>query len=282
MGPARTSALCCSLVVLALTGCVHAAPVPREAAEPRPEPASSTQAPSSATPSTGPTLLPLTELPSLDLEARFGGYIARDAAWSAGQPLAINRDFDFGVAMSMQDIGPGLAAKRRRDGNEELANQLAGLAPLDPGALLQMLCDAPPRTTCQQLAAQSVRLYGLLWGDKDARLLVVLEVVEPAPRFSVHATISDARPLAAFLEPNALGSAFHDGLAALATVIDKTAPPTATTGACELSPGAKLAGRVIANEAAFTLLTLDTPSAPRVLCPSDATETTPPAPPQTE
>src|SRR5258707_1303848 len=67
---------------------------------------------------------PLRDLTGLDMEARLGAYQARDAIWVSGQPLLVNRSYDFALAASDEQGGPALAAMLRRRANVALAERL--------------------------------------------------------------------------------------------------------------------------------------------------------------
>lgn len=219
-----------------------------------------------------PRLLPAGELPSLDLATRVGAYLARDAVWVAGHPLAVNRDYDFMTALAMESIGPALAARRRRDGNVELARRLAELAPPDDGALLDAFCSARERRTCVDLAGRSLRIYGLLFGEASARLLVVVEV-EPGggSRASQHAALVELAD-AGGLDARALQDAFATGLVAIANEYSAELPPASAaptdSASCRLSPATKLTGTIIARSAQYVQLLV--PETQRLLCPVGA------------
>lgn len=109
------------------------------------------------------TVTPATStLPAYDLT---GG------VWVKNQPLLINQDFDFAMGMSLPDIGPAIAAGQRKKGNEEIAQLLETMPPLQLDATLQkhmkdsVLMD-PPR---------QITLYGILFGQPNAHLKVILE-----------------------------------------------------------------------------------------------------------
>jgi hypothetical protein len=84
------------------------------------------------------------------------GYDRTDAVWLPHAPVAINRDFDFATAMTL-DIGAGIAAQKRKRENEQVAAQLSGLA-----------LDDSMRARLDELRACGVHAYVLLWGPSDA------------------------------------------------------------------------------------------------------------------
>lgn len=109
------------------------------------------------------TVTPATStLPAYDLT---GG------VWVKDQPLLINQDFDFAMGMSLPDIGPAVAAGQRKRGNEEVAQLLEAMPPLQFDATLQKhmkdsVLMGPPR---------QITLYGILFGQPNAYLRVILE-----------------------------------------------------------------------------------------------------------
>jgi hypothetical protein len=219
--------------------------------------------------------LPISELPSLDLSARFDEYLVRDAAWVPGLPLAINRDFDFALAMSLDGIGAGIAAKKRRDANLELAQRLSGVAPLDHDALLQALCAASP-AACERLAGARVRIYGLLFGEHDARLQVVLEVAAAKLEPALYQVVTEAHPVETFLEAGVLLHAFQRATADMASAMFGSASPDTALGGCRVGGTAKVEGRLLESTPSHTVLLLERPTTLRVLCPRDAFEALPP------
>ena len=91
-------------------------------------------------------------------------YHRQDGVWLAHAPVLVNEDFDFALAMSMEDgLGAGLAAVKRKENNQKRAQELADLrlgAELD--AKLEELCD------CGR------DVYFVLWG-RDGKMKMVLE-----------------------------------------------------------------------------------------------------------
>lgn len=263
-------------LAMILLACACPRPVPISA---RATPAASAPAPTSAEPSLRPTLLPIAELPRLDLAARLGAYLSQGAAWVPGQPLAVNRDYDFMLAMSIDSgVGAGLAAKKRQDENRAFAQRLTALSQIDSNALLDALCRAAPQHGCAARAGQGVRIYGLLFGDTDARLLVVLETRSTADEPTLHAVLANRGDSAAWHEPGTLQRSFARALYDLAADLEPGPPPTDATTACQLTGGAKLAGQIVATHADRTVL-LISPHTLRLSCPTSALEPKPAAPP---
>lgn len=109
------------------------------------------------------TVTPATStLPAYDLT---GG------VWVKDQPLLINQDFDFAMGMSLPDIGPAIAAGQRKKGNEEVAQLLEAMPPLSLDAMFKRhLKNSGSMTPPRQMT-----LYGILYGQPDAHLRVILE-----------------------------------------------------------------------------------------------------------
>lgn len=258
-----------ALVLNLALACACPRPAPRSAHPPA-RATQTTSAPlqTSPAPSPRPTLLPIADLPQLDLAARVGPYLSQDAAWVPGQPLAVNRDFDFMLAMSLEGgLGAGLAAKKRQDENRALAQQLAVLPPIDSSALLDALCSAAPQHGCADRAGQSIRIYGLLFGDKEAGLLVVLETQTTGEPPTLHAVLANAT--SAWHEPGTLQRSFARAMLDLARDLQPASPPTDTTADCQLTAGAKLTGQVLATHADRTVLQIP-PQALQLSCPTAA------------
>lgn len=225
-----------------------------------------------------PTLLPFSRLSELNVQQRLSNYEIRDAVWVPNQPILVNRDFDFGVALSLEDIGPAIAVVQRRKANAALAQRLASIPPIDAGRLLHALCrPSPAFDSCAQLAARSLRIYGLLFGEHDARLQVVLEVNGAEGRPYLYSALTEARPVDAFVTPGVAQAAFTTGLVTMAPWIASGWEATATDGRCNIGGAAKLHGKVIQSSPNHILLVIPGEHPRRLLCPSDAFEAADPA-----
>jgi hypothetical protein len=212
------------------------------------------------------------ELRHLDLEARFGIYQARDAQWVPGQPLVVNRDFDFETAMTLDGAGSGLAVAKRRDGNAALAKQLAGLPPIRPEALLRNLVD-PCGDRCPLMAHGIERIYGVLYGDREARLRIVVEPAQPDEQPLLYVAVSASRDAATFADPGVLASAFHAGLATLASKLFLPRPPTEHAdddARCVVGDATYVLGQTVVAYGDIVIMTAATPCDVTLLCPRDA------------
>jgi len=203
--------------------------------------------------------------------------MSQDAVWVPGQPLAVNRDFDFALAMSMDAIGPGLAARKRQDANVALAKRLAELPPLEPNALLRSLCPAPPRTACTALTGKQVRIYRLLFGERSARLQLMLEVESSQDDASRYGAVTEAFPIEALHEPEALSKRFLEAAAQTAVALSSAAATGGATGACKAGDGATFEGRVVTATANHAVLLITEPRPARIVCPTSAFEASQPS-----
>jgi hypothetical protein len=91
-------------------------------------------------------------------------YHRQDGVWLPHAPVLVNEEFDFALAMSMEDgIGAGLAAAKRKENNQKRAQELAELRFGDEAiAKLEALC------------ACGRDVYFLLWG-REGMIKLVLE-----------------------------------------------------------------------------------------------------------
>lgn len=137
----------------------------------------------------------------IDPKEVFGSYLAQDSVWVEKHQLFINQNFDFAIAMSIPDIGAGLAAKKRQEANKKASEQLTSIPAVN-------LKETFERSVAeyQDIQREPIRvrvvLYGLLFGDKKARLQSVLELTaltedkdtkeRPTLRF---VTVSEVKPL---------------------------------------------------------------------------------------
>jgi len=127
----------------------------------------------------------------------FEGYQLEGGAWVSGRPILVNRDFDFGSAMSIEDIGPAIAAGKRISGNQEVADRLSRLPPMDLNGAFEKQVTACGRD-CGELNGKRVRLFGLLYGENQARLQVVLEI-EPGGQPAQPARTANQRAIERFV-----------------------------------------------------------------------------------
>ena len=222
----------------------------------------------SAQPPLNLRVAPVEELVELDLEERLGAVSARGAAWVPGWPLAVNRDFDMALALSL-DVGAGLAAAKRRNGNAELIRRLERATPLDPEARLRALCDKRADRSAA-LSGTTVRVYAMLYGERVARLRIVVEragVEPPEPR----ASVSEARPLPEFEDGAVLSRAFDSELGrALDLVAIAADAPKQIAGRCAIGDNAYVAGDVILRDAQRIVLRASESPTSLISCPLDA------------
>jgi hypothetical protein len=125
----------------------------------------------SACATSSPMLVPASEL---DAEQTFGSYAGRDAAWVSRCRLAVNREFDFGLAVGLPGVGAGIAAGKRKQENRTLAESLTTFARCDMERTLSeamALCGE----RCAGLSDSTINLAALLFGSERARLRLVLE-----------------------------------------------------------------------------------------------------------
>lgn len=105
-------------------------------------------------------------------------YDLTGGVWVQGQPLFINQDFDFSMAIALLDIGPAIAAGNRIKGNKEAAKLFEGMPKLG----LQRYFDAALKAAASRdrnkllKNKDSVKLYGILFGQPKAHLRVILEI----------------------------------------------------------------------------------------------------------
>ncbi len=216
------------------------------------------------------------ELALLPLEDRLGAYLTRDARWAPGQPVLINRDFDFGFAMGLEGVGPGLAAARRISGNSDVAQRLAGVAKVPPEAVrARILSRLGPREKrgASALLERAVRVYGVLFGVESARLQVILEASDARGAPERYVAVTPARSVLAFTEPGALDEAFAAGAVGIAALLSATRtwpPPDRERARCNVGDGAYIEGRRASQEEGSTVLAVTEPRASWLWCPTDA------------
>jgi hypothetical protein len=174
--------------------------------------------------------LPVTREP-VDLAKMFGSYQSRDALWVPGQLVAVNRDYDYQLA-AVGDAGPALALVRRRTANRALVRELLEMQvePITPDWLAATLAR---HFKARKLPAglEQLRVYGLLFGERSARLQVIAEWGHDEQSQSVGA-VSEAWPVKKYTQRRALRHAFGEALEAIAAVIAE-GPQLATTAHLE-------------------------------------------------
>jgi hypothetical protein len=255
-------------VALGVCGCAHrAAPAPADtrASSDQTRPPITRTSHASSTTSAALQVTPTSDLPKLNLAERVGSYAAQDAAWVRGQPIAVNRDFDFALASAL-DIGAGIAAARRQKENVELADKLASLDPIDPQTLLRSQCAARP-DACARFYGHSLRLFGLLYGQRAARLRVVLESVGAASGTSapLYVAISEAHEITDFEQPNVLRAAFELEIGHIIELID-TSSASESDDRCATGDSTYVTGKRIERDASRTVLLASDPTAMIVRC----------------
>jgi hypothetical protein len=129
-------------------------------------------------------------------------YHLTGASWAGDHPILVNRDYDFSIAMSMDQIGPAIAAGNRKKANDELAAVLATMPALETQEALAATIRAHAGNEGGFWTSEmEVALFGLLYGGtrsgSSVRLQTILEVYgtdqpDTPLRFLV---VSDARPL---------------------------------------------------------------------------------------
>jgi hypothetical protein len=255
-------------VVLGVSGCAHRTASAPAAARPsadetRPTTPCTRDFSSAAT---APLqVIPTSDLPKLNLGERVGSYAAQDAAWVRGQPIAVNRDFDFALATTL-DIGAGLAAARRQKENAELADKLASLDLIDSQALLRSLC-AARADACARFYGHSLRLFGLLYGQRAARLRVVLELADAADgaRTPLYVAVSDAHEITDFEQPNALRSAFETEIGHIIELVEPSSASDADDR-CATGDSMYVTGKRIDRDASRIVLLASDPALMLVRC----------------
>jgi hypothetical protein len=193
----------------------------------------------------GPEVASLAELAGLAMDSRIGTYQARDARWVENQPVLVGRNFNFGVALGME-AGPGLAAAQRRNQNAQLAALLGHAEPIKPESLVRSLLQHC-RSECDWLSGRRVLLYGIVYGDHDARMRVVLELREDPGTGTQYVAVSSPRPAADFADPTELRIGFDRGLAAIAELL-RTLPPPLPDGAVAPASSQPTPGRCIIGD----------------------------------
>jgi hypothetical protein len=210
------------------------------------------------------------ELRALDLAARVGTYVAQDAVWISGQPLAVNRDFDFAIAAALDIEGAGIAAAQRRSANVALTRTLERLAAIDPHRLLQARCTVQP-ASCAGLHGHEIRLYGVLFGARSARLRTILEIADATPSARVYVSVSDAMAVSEFEKPDVLRSIFEREIDRVLGLLKVTHAPTAAEAQCPSGDSTSITGQLVARDGLRVMLLASDPQPMLVTCHSDGT-----------
>ncbi|MBF0298935.1 MAG: hypothetical protein HQK51_09465 [Oligoflexia bacterium] len=108
-------------------------------------------------------------------------YMLEGGSWVNNQPLYVNRDFDFAMAMSLEMIGPAIAAGKRISDNQESAKLLQTMPEINLSAKIKKyFSDYQMRYEQKDNLSNKdkipVKMFGLLYGGDKARLLSILEV----------------------------------------------------------------------------------------------------------
>jgi hypothetical protein len=156
-------------------------------------------------------------LPAYDLTA---------AQWVPDQPILVNKDFNFGMAMSIEGVGVAIAAGMRINKNKELAASLSALPPLNLNQRWQSVAidvQLPWRD-------KRVVIYAMLYGQPQAQLRTIVEFhngENPPERFM---DVSDWLPVDgeaswAAMQGARLFAQIDESLAAIAVMVvnDSTA-----------------------------------------------------------
>jgi hypothetical protein len=242
-----------------------------------PRPGSASTAPSAARAGAveiSEDLTPVSELASLDLGRRLDAYHVRDARWVHGWPLLVNREYDFSIAFGLPNVGPALAAAKRRDANTALASRLASLHPIEPRKLLHHLrgaCGA----SCVAVPHGRSTLYGVLFGVRSARLRLVLE--SGSTRAPLYQAVTSARPLDVLASERSVEEQFLAAVDALAALIKASTLPVSSNAlaTCNVGDRARVRGHLASVDGQVATLVLAAPSAARLSCPVDALEREP-------
>lgn len=103
-----------------------------------------------------------------DHGTRLEAYQSEGGVWLAKAPVLVNREFDFALAAGVEGgVGAGLAAAKRREGNDQVAVLLRELSLTSE--LVREL---------DSLRACGVHVYFVLWGPAEES---VLKLVGEAP-----------------------------------------------------------------------------------------------------
>ena len=193
------------LVVLLSAGCAHARSgrvqaVRREQTEAGRRPhAARVECQSGSVP-----LPPVADASSENLVADRGtgleAYVFEGGAWLPHAPMLVNEEFDFAIAMQMDGIGAGLAARKRMDNNARKAAALGDLKL--PAAVAEQL---------DELRACGKHAFFVLWGPASGATLKLVVDRGGADGSLKGGVVNEgsARPVTAeggWAEPGALAS----------------------------------------------------------------------------
>jgi hypothetical protein len=219
------------------------------------------------------------------MDSRIGAYQARDAQWLRRYPLLVGRDYDFTMALGLDDgVGAALAALHRRQHNQAAAQQLEGLSAVSHDQLLDVIgrrCGwantnrAPPRRLCPELArARGAWAYGVLFGADTARLRVVLELLLADGDRRQYVSVGRPRRLIEFGTGTELRDDFIAGAENVGQLLGFAHgdPSGGGRARCEVGGKESAPGLVLARRGASTVLRLtDTQLLQTMLsCPGEA------------
>jgi hypothetical protein len=131
-------------------------------------------------------------------------YRLQDGVWLAHAPVLVNEDFDFAVAMSLEGIGAGIAAKKRMDDNAAKAAELAATE-----------LPAEAARALSELRACGLHRWGMLWGGKEPTLTIVTDMYDAhGKRVSTEETkvaVVALSASSAWISPGEPGNPSHTG-----------------------------------------------------------------------
>lgn len=138
------------------------------------------------------------ELPSIanSKTSTLPAYDLTGGLWLEGQPLYINKEFNFGMAMSIEGAGVAIAVGMRTSKNKALAEQLSSLAPLQLNERLHALLS----NKRADVGAGHIAVYGILYGQPQAHLRTVLELY-PSDALANDNNIDASETVAQKVEP---------------------------------------------------------------------------------
>jgi hypothetical protein len=124
-------------------------------------------------------------------------YWTTGAAWSDSDPILVGREFNFAFALG-NDLGAGIAAQQRQQAANATAKEVTAAGPFDLASTLATALGPVPGW-CERMSGRPLISYAVLFGDKDARLQVVLDLRPVAPAASQPikqlVAVSEAHPL---------------------------------------------------------------------------------------
>lgn len=103
-------------------------------------------------------------------------YDVTGGLWVKDQPLLINQNFDFTIAMSLKNIGPAIAAGKRKKGNKKIVAALTDMPRLQLQKMFLKHIESLAANKHKELFAGHIALYGILYGQPKAQLRVVMEL----------------------------------------------------------------------------------------------------------